>query len=335
MTFEEFVRHLGDVIGLDELAPQVEEDGISRFYLEMPDDLVITFMEVPEYEMVLTTCNVGTLPPERNREEFLLEMLEANGTVPDAYGETLSIDSEKEQVNLCRYDYLNCIKPKYIEEFLERFVQEVVMWHDRLGRLYDEDVPEEDTAPMGPTIPPPRYSSAEGTESLSDMESARTGRLLFEEYVANVSKILNRKDLVLEDKGKGKRCCRLELTKDIVISFSEDPEYEMLMTVCKLGPIPTENREKVFRNLLEANFMFNGTHGATLTVDRQENVVKLCRYKWLPAVIPSRIEESLAYFVSDVLKHHDRLFNPDAEPPKEGAEPIDLSGDLLWMDRWC
>ena len=136
MTFEEFVSSIGDVIGFEGMAPQQEENGVSCYYLELPDDLVITFMDVPEHGMMLTTCAVGSLPVE-NREQFMLAMLAANSRFKGASGGILAIDSEREEVVVSRYDYLENLVADDTEQFLESFIADVVNWHERLDKFYD------------------------------------------------------------------------------------------------------------------------------------------------------------------------------------------------------
>jgi hypothetical protein len=66
-------------------------------------------------------------------------------------------------------------------------------------------------------------------------------------------------------------------------------DSEMICFVAELGPIPSGGREEFFARLLEANFLFQATGGAALSIDQSTATV------WLNYTAPIAGLDSLSF----------------------------------------
>ncbi len=93
------------------------------------------------------------------------------------------------------------------------------------------------------------------------------------------------------------------VNQKLQITMTEVSEKNMVMTKCQLGVLPSQNREELLRELLAANFMYNGTHGATLSIDPQSKKVQMCLFENLATIHPSQVENTLKTFICDALTY--------------------------------
>ena len=63
----------------------------------------------------------------------------------------------------------------------------------------------------------------------------------------------------------------------VCITVQDVPELGKVMMHCALGESPAENAAALERKMLEANFMYRGTAGATLSRDGETGRYYLCR----------------------------------------------------------
>lgn len=101
----------------------------------------------------------------------------------------------------------------------------------------------------------------------------------YEELMADLGKRLELDEFQPDEDG----LCEL-YTDDFTVTFQNVPETGMVLTtglLFELGPDPSA---KFLRRLLEANFMYTETHGATISVDPTNGCVMLTRYDRLNQV---------------------------------------------------
>ena len=71
---------------------------------------------------------------------------------------------------------------------------------------------------------------------------------------------------------------------------------DLLLVHADLGEVASENREKVFAAALEANFLYQGTGGATLSVNPHDGHLHLQKYNWLERLDGEKGFEMVAKF---------------------------------------
>lgn len=95
----------------------------------------------------------------------------------------------------------------------------------------------------------------------------------YKELIADFGKRLGLDHFEPDEEG----LCELD-TDEFTVTLQHVPEHDMVLTtalVCELGPDPSA---AFYRALLESNFMYQRTRGATLSVDAAANTVMLSRY---------------------------------------------------------
>ncbi len=70
--------------------------------------------------------------------------------------------------------------------------------------------------------------------------------------------------------------CSFEV-EEFIVSFIDFPEYDLITLTGNLGEIPKDGTGALQRLMLEANYLFNATAGATLGIDRDNGYAMLCR----------------------------------------------------------
>jgi len=110
--------------------------------------------------------------------------------------------------------------------------------------------------------------------------------------------------------------CELH-TDDFTVTLQHVPETEMVLTtglLCELGPDPSA---AFFRTLLEANFMYNSTHGATISVDPTNDCVMISRYDRLNQIDGAVFFETVKAFMKAMLEWKSWF---QAEAPAAGVK---------------
>jgi hypothetical protein len=72
-------------------------------------------------------------------------------------------------------------------------------------------------------------------------------------------------------------CARIAVDGAPAVNFEREEDGDALHVYSVIGPLPVENREAVYRQLLDANLYGNATGGASLAVDTLRAEVVLCR----------------------------------------------------------
>ena len=80
-------------------------------------------------------------------------------------------------------------------------------------------------------------------------------------------------DLRFDENG----CTRMLFDGKTAVSIEHDPETEALQIYSILGPIPSQEKENIYQQLLVGNLFCNQTLGATLAIDVTHHEIILCR----------------------------------------------------------
>ena len=75
---------------------------------------------------------------------------------------------------------------------------------------------------------------------------------------------------------------------------------DLLLVHADLGEIAPENRERVLAAAMEANFLYQGTGGATLAVDSRDGHLHLQKYNWLDRIDMDKVLSGLTRFADTV-----------------------------------
>ena len=71
--------------------------------------------------------------------------------------------------------------------------------------------------------------------------------------------------------------CTLQFNEDLIIHLTFDEEREELIIHCLVGQLPEENRAQIVEQLLEANFFWAGTRGATISLEQESRQIILAK----------------------------------------------------------
>ena len=71
---------------------------------------------------------------------------------------------------------------------------------------------------------------------------------------------------------------------------------DLLLVHADLGEIAPENRERVLAAAMEANFLYQGTGGATLAVDARDGHLHLQKYNWFNRLDAEKAAADIARF---------------------------------------
>ena len=143
----------------------------------------------------------------------------------------------------------------------------------------------------------------------------------YDELMVDLGKRFELKDFRPDEDGY----CEI-YADDFTVTFQHVPETDMVLTtclVCELGPEPSA---KFYRRLLEANFMYKETHGATLSIDPEAETVMLSRYDRLGQIDGESFYRTVEMFMVVMLTWKD-WFKYDAKNvDKPQIESMDDTG---------
>jgi len=100
----------------------------------------------------------------------------------------------------------------------------------------------------------------------------------------------------------------------IVLHMADD---DLLLIHADLGEMAPENRDRIRAVALEANFLYQGTGGATLAVDPNSGRLHLQKYNWLDRLDAENAVESLTRFADTVKTWKGLLAETMARAPEE------------------
>ena len=143
--------------------------------------------------------------------------------------------------------------------------------------------------------------------------------MTFEELMADLGARLELDEFQPDEDG----LCEL-YTDDFTVTLQGVPETGMVLTtglLCELGPDPSA---KFLRRLLEANFMYSETHGATISLDAANDCVMLTRYDRLNQVDGETFFKTVKLFLL-AMSEWKTWFKEEA--PKIDRPEIDVAAD--------
>lgn len=138
----------------------------------------------------------------------------------------------------------------------------------------------------------------------------------YNELIADFGKRIGIDDYQPDEEG----LCEID-TDDFTVTFQHVPETGMVLTtglICELGYDPSP---AFYRTLLEANFMYNATHGATLSVDPTNDCVMLSRYDRLNQLDGEEFFKTTELFMKAMLEWKS-WFKADANTGAAPAEDV-------------
>lgn len=127
MEYIELLKSFGAKVGLDDLEPM--KDGI--FSIEI-DNMIVSFVEVPESRQLFTWADVGEQPPE-GRERLYRVLMASMHMGKATGGSFFSIDASTGNVTLSRIDSLLLLDLDSFTSMLERFVNVLEKWRHLLS----------------------------------------------------------------------------------------------------------------------------------------------------------------------------------------------------------
>ena len=92
---------------------------------------------------------------------------------------------------------------------------------------------------------------------------------------------------------------------------------DLLLMHADIGEMAPENRDRIRAAALEANFLYQGTGGATLAVDPNSGHLHLQKYNWLDRLDVEKAVESLTRFADTVKTWKGLLAETMANAPAE------------------
>lgn len=116
--------------------------------------------------------------------------------------------------------------------------------------------------------------------------------MTFNELMAEFGKKVGIEDLTPNEDG----LCEID-TSFATVNIQHVPETGMVLLTGLVRPVEEDPSPAFLRALLEANFMFQKTHGATLSIDAEANAVVLVRYERLVDLDCDRLALILTRFL--------------------------------------
>jgi len=133
--------------------------------------------------------------------------------------------------------------------------------------------------------------------------------------------------------------CILLFDDKVILNMELDEERSQLVVYAYLGMAPPDHRERVYELLLQSNFFWRETKGATLALDRQTQTLVLLYAFPLPLRHPETFEDELAVFVEiaehwirqldEILLQVEEAARYDREHGTRKTEPRETT--LPWM----
>ena len=102
---------------------------------------------------------------------------------------------------------------------------------------------------------------------------------------------------------------------------------DLILVHADLGKIAHENRERVFAAAMEANFLYQGTGGATLAINPRNGHLHIQKYNWLDRLDPDKVLDTLSRFADTSLKWQKLLSDYSSlnDEASEEAQPEDVA----------
>lgn len=96
---------------------------------------------------------------------------------------------------------------------------------------------------------------------------------------------------------------------------------DLLLIHADLGEIAPDSRERVLSAAMEANFLYQGTGGATLAVDSRDGHLHLQKYNWLERLDAEKAVADIARFAETVNVWKKLVAETEAGTPAAAEDP--------------
>ena len=87
------------------------------------------------------------------------------------------------------------------------------------------------------------------------------------------------------------------IVNPVILQSADD---DLLLIHADIGEIPPENRDRIRAAAMEANFLYQGTAGATLAVDPRSGHLHLQKYNWFDRLDTEKAVTTLTRFADTV-----------------------------------
>lgn len=146
--------------------------------------------------------------------------------------------------------------------------------------------------------------------------------MVFEDIIAVVERVLKMKLAVVEG------TTAFEVSGEegggpVRVIVQDESESHRVLLSADLGEPPPEGAETLFRTMLEANHLFTGTAGATLSLDAASGRFRLQKAE-LPDELANDVDGHLMSFIETALNWRRAI--EDYRPAGAGAGAADAAG---------
>ena len=109
---------------------------------------------------------------------------------------------------------------------------------------------------------------------------------------------------------------------DMVVTLMSLPDSDRLAVYGEIGDPPPEGLEQLLSAMLEANHLFAGTAGATISRDHETGRFHLCRHEPLAILDADSLAALVESFVNtlEILRKAIASYRPVAKSAAEGAD---------------
>jgi hypothetical protein len=112
--------------------------------------------------------------------------------------------------------------------------------------------------------------------------------------------------------------------RTVVLQMADD---DLLLVRADLGEIPPDRRDSFAYAALEANYLYQGTGGATLAINPRNGHLHIQKYNWLDRLDPDKVLDTLSRFADTSLKWQKLLSDYSSlnDEASEEAQPEDVA----------
>lgn len=104
---------------------------------------------------------------------------------------------------------------------------------------------------------------------------------------------------------------------------------ELLFVRAEVGEIPADGREGILASAMEANFLYQGTGGATLAVNPADGRLHLQKYNWMERLDADSVlaaignmADTAAAWRRVLADYRSSSWRPETSAPPIGSEPL-------------
>ncbi len=112
----------------------------------------------------------------------------------------------------------------------------------------------------------------------------------------------------------------------------QEAEDGIVLVHADLGEIPVDRQDAIAAAAMEANYLYQGTGGATLAVDPADGHLHLQKYNWLDRTDADKALEALDRFAETATQWQALLTAPlEDAPASQTDEELPLSNEFMRM----